>query len=450
MMPKRLLYGLAALAIIPVLMAWTSVSLFLGRSKPVAAIVSILAIVGVAVVCALQDNLVVYDIPAVATATILLLTLIPRKLLVVHVSLVVGFLSYAITHRRYSTLGPSSALDNLVLLSSIAIAWTFISAQSLWIRANSDALVQAERVLYKTAIQPIHHLLVVAGMGTVHVPYAGKDTSKKPLTVVLIHGYAAGNGFWALTLNHLAEHFNVYAVEWLGIGRSDRPSVAFKSYDEADAFFVESLERWRQELKLDSMVLCGHSMGGMFATHYSLKYPKHVQQLVLVSPCGLPEVESPVHWLFDLIWSLEITPMDLVRLAGPFGRRFVCFILTARLSRQPESNAIKMGHLPMDVMVQYVYNNWAQKKSGERAYAKRPLKHMLVPDKVKMPISFIYGEDGNDWMNSAHAAKIIPGLPQHTVLHKITSAGHQVFMDNPQEFNERMVESILAAAAVAN
>ncbi|CAK4279322.1 unnamed protein product [Aphanomyces euteiches] len=214
-MPKRLLYGLAALAIIPVLMAWTSMSLFLGRSKPVAAIVSILAIVGVAVVCVLQDNLVGYDIPAVATATILLLTLIPRKLLVVHVSLVVGFLSYAVTRRRvgyilieilWLTL---AAVDNLVLLSSIAIVWTFISAQSLWIRANSDALVQAEGVLYKTAIQPIHHLLVVAGMGTVHVPYAGKDTSKKPLTVVLIHGYAAGNGFWALTLNHLAEHFNV-------------------------------------------------------------------------------------------------------------------------------------------------------------------------------------------------------------------------------------------------
>ncbi|CAK4094245.1 unnamed protein product [Aphanomyces euteiches] len=432
MMPKRLLYGLAALAIIPVLMAWTSMSLFLGRSKPVAAIVSILAIVGVAVVCVLQDNLVGYDIPAVATATILLLTLIPRKLLVVHVSLVVGFLSYAITRRRYSTLGPSSALDNLVLLSSIAIVWTFISAQSLWIRANSDALVQAEGVLYKTAIQPIHHLLVVAGMGTVHVPYAGKDTSKKPLTVVLIHGYAAGNGFWALTLNHLAEHFNV----WLGIGRSDRPSVAFKSYDEADAFFVESLERWRQELKLDSMVLCGHSMGGMFATHYSLKYPKHVQQLVLVSPCGLPEVESPVHWLFDLIWSLEITPMDLVRLAGPFGRRFVRFILSSTVA----STRVKCdqnGPPPHGC-------------DGPRAYAKRPLKHMLVPDEVKMPISFIYGEDGNDWMNSAHAAKIIPGLPQHTVLHKIPSAGHQVFMDNPQEFNDRMVESILAAAAVAN
>ncbi|CAK4817114.1 unnamed protein product [Aphanomyces euteiches] len=406
MMPKRLLYGLAALAIIPVLMAWTSMSLFLGRSKPVAAIVSILAIVGVAVVCVLQDNLVGYDIPAVATATILLLTLIPRKLLVVHVSLVVGFLSYAVTRRRYSTLGPSSALDNLVLLSSIAIVWTFISAQSLWIRANSDALVQAEGVLYKTAIQPIHHLLVVAGMGTVHVPYAGKDTSKKPLTVVLIHGYAAGNGFWAL-------------------------------YDEADAFFVESLERWRQELKLDSMVLCGHSMGGMFATHYSLKYPKHVQQLVLVSPCGLPEVESPVHWLFDLIWSLEITPMvDLVRLAGPFGRRFVRFILSSTVA----STRVKCdqnGPPPHGC-------------DGPRAYAKRPLKHMLVPDEVKMPISFIYGEDGNDWMNSAHAAKIIPGLPQHTVLHKIPSAGHQVFMDNPQEFNDRMVESILAAAAVAN
>lgn len=39
---------------------------------------------------------------------------------------------------------------------------------------------------------------------------------------VLVHGYAAGNGFWMFVLKELSAHFRVVCVEMYGCGRSDR------------------------------------------------------------------------------------------------------------------------------------------------------------------------------------------------------------------------------------
>ncbi|ETV95922.1 hypothetical protein, variant 1 [Aphanomyces invadans] len=455
---KRSLYAFAALLLLPFITVWSCMSWLLGQSGRFAGLVSLLAVVTLAGICIFHENIMIYDLPAAfAVALVLLLTTLPKSFLF-HGTLVVAFVSYAITRHRLSFASSSTpTLDALIVCSCVGVAWTFACAQSLWIPANEADLHQSEAAVYKATLKTApYHMKVVAGLGTVHVPYTGvRDLSSPPLNVVLVHGFAGGNALWAASLAPLAQHFHVFAVEWLGVGRSHRPRTSFKSYEEADAFFVQSLELWRSAMQLDSIVLCGHSMGGMFATHYALLYPQRIQQLVLISPCGLPDVEHDPHWLIDWLWKLQLTPMDLVRNAGPFGPRLMRFILTARLSRQPESNAIKRGVLDMELMVKYNYHNWAGKRSGEvamythllpRAYAKRPLKHMLVPSRLQMPISFIYGEDGNDWMNSSHAAKVIPGLTQHTVLHKVPSAGHQVFMDNPEGFNEALISSIHAAA----
>lgn len=53
---------------------------------------------------------------------------------------------------------------------------------------------------------------------------------------------------------------------------------------ETEAFFVESLEKWREKNEIDSMTLLGHSLGGYLSTCYSLKYPERVEKLILVSP----------------------------------------------------------------------------------------------------------------------------------------------------------------------
>lgn len=57
---------------------------------------------------------------------------------------------------------------------------------------------------------------------------------------------------------------------------------------EAESFFVESLEQWRQRMGLEKMTLVGHSLGAYLSVVYALRYPSRVSKLVLLSPAGVP------------------------------------------------------------------------------------------------------------------------------------------------------------------
>ena len=88
----------------------------------------------------------------------------------------------------------------------------------------------------------------------------------------------------------------MYAIDWLGMGRSARvPFVVNAKRDdipgrvrESEAFFIDSLEEWREKMKLEKMTLVGHSLGAYMSVAYALKYPTRVSRLVLLSPAGVP------------------------------------------------------------------------------------------------------------------------------------------------------------------
>jgi cardiolipin-specific phospholipase len=117
---------------------------------------------------------------------------------------------------------------------------------------------------------------------------------------VLLHGYGAGLGFFFLNFPALARWAgmrgtSVYAVDWLGMGRSARVPFRIRAKRddipgrvyEAESFFVESLEEWREHAGLDKMTLVGHSLGAYFSAVYALRYPQRVHKLVLLSPAGV-------------------------------------------------------------------------------------------------------------------------------------------------------------------
>lgn len=91
-------------------------------------------------------------------------------------------------------------------------------------------------------------------------------------------------------------HTSVYALDWLGMGRSARPSFSVKAsrkdvaarVGEAESFFVDSLEDWRTKMGLDKMTLIGHSLGAYLSVVYALKHPQRVDKLILLSPAGVP------------------------------------------------------------------------------------------------------------------------------------------------------------------
>lgn len=92
----------------------------------------------------------------------------------------------------------------------------------------------------------------------------------------------------------------MYALDWLGMGRSARVPFSIKAkkddiparVHEAESFFIDSLEQWRAKVGLEKMTLIGHSLGAYFSVAYALKYPTRVGKLVLLSPAGVPRAPN--------------------------------------------------------------------------------------------------------------------------------------------------------------
>jgi cardiolipin-specific phospholipase len=202
--------------------------------------------------------------------------------------------------------------------------------------------------------------------------------------VVVAHGMGAGLATFYRNFDDLAMMNGgrrVLAFDWLGMGRSSRPRYPKRNAvfpqdvtaNEADSveWFVGSMELWRQAMAVEQMDLVAHSMGGYFCTVYALRHPERVRRLVLVSPCGLPCMPesgssadsiaaphsaslastSPVahpgmreHWaqVCMALWRWNITPQDILRIAGPLIRNMTQRCVETRYAQVRRHNPDKM------------------------------------------------------------------------------------------------------------
>ena len=94
----------------------------------------------------------------------------------------------------------------------------------------------------------------------------------------LIHGIGAARDAWRFMIPKLSEHFTVISYDLRGHGISPKSSYEFDLND-----LVLDLEHLRERLGFEKAIFVGHSLGGMIAPAYALKYPDHVEALGLLS-----------------------------------------------------------------------------------------------------------------------------------------------------------------------
>ena len=384
------------------------------------------------------------------------------------------------------------------------------------------------------------------------VDRSGEETDQN---LVILHGYGAGLGFFYKNFEGLSrvKGWKIYALDLLGMGRSSRPPFRIHSKSreasitEAENWFIDALEEWRVKKNIDRFTLLGHSLGGYMAVAYALKYPGHLNKLVLASPVGIPEDPYAVNaempdpsastlanefsqdqdettkssnltiaqtvkhgdnnnflnarpkaqqseaqsdktpppaprkplpkWLIYL-WDANISPFSLVRWSGPLGPRFVSGWTSRRFSHLAPDEA--------QALHDYAYSLFRQRGSGEYAlayilapgaFARSPLirrvdgigRQIITPNGTTtssvqtaerrrengFPVILMYGE--NDWMDIAggYAAEQKmkeakdKALQQASAEEKknengsakvmiIKNAGHHVYLDGWEEFNEVM------------
>lgn len=111
----------------------------------------------------------------------------------------------------------------------------------------------------------------------------------KGTPVLLLHGLYAGasSNEWRHTVDALAEHHQVFALDLLGFGRSDRPNLRY-SPALYQAFLADVVER----LDRGPMAVVASALSAAYMVALAARDPRHVAALALIEPEGMGAVRG--------------------------------------------------------------------------------------------------------------------------------------------------------------
>ena len=127
-----------------------------------------------------------------------------------------------------------------------------------------------------------HHAIhYVHATGSAVVDNGPEPEASTEPALLLVHGFGASTDHWRKNIAELRQNFDVWAIDLLGFGRSDKPDLSY------------SADLWRQQLhdfithKIGRpVVLIGNSLGGYASLCMAAQHPHLVSGLVLINSAG--------------------------------------------------------------------------------------------------------------------------------------------------------------------
>jgi len=124
--------------------------------------------------------------------------------------------------------------------------------------------------------------------------------------VVLLHGLGSRKEDWVPVLEPMAQKYRLLVPDQIGFGRSDKPLL-----DYSVQTYVDFLNEFLRQLKVEKVSLVGESLGGWIAALYVAEigggaHLIPVEKLVLVDAAGLKQ-DTPIP---------DLNPSSLVAMRG--------------------------------------------------------------------------------------------------------------------------------------
>lgn len=115
------------------------------------------------------------------------------------------------------------------------------------------------------------------------------QAGKSQATLVFSCSLGTTQTMWANQVASLREHFNIVTYDMRGHGRSDVPLGSY-SIDRLGTDVIELLDH----LKLESVVFCGLSIGGMIGQWLAARVPERLEKLILANTSAY--IGPPSNW----------------------------------------------------------------------------------------------------------------------------------------------------------
>ncbi len=251
-----------------------------------------------------------------------------------------------------------------------------------------------------------------------HVPGNGE-------TVVLIHGFGSSTYTWEGVLPYMArEGLNLYAVDMMGFGWSDKPKGA--AYDPAS--LMEGVNAWMDKMGISRATVVGNSLGGEVSLLLAGRHPDKVARLVLIDPRVY----------------LKTRPF-IVRLAAMPGAGFLSRLVFGKGMVRDNIEAVFYNDsLITEDRVQSYYDRLrsegalAATTAIARSTGKQPTAEVEgLPPKITAPTLVVWGAD-DAWIPVEHAYRLKKEIP-NARLFIIEQCGHV-----PQEEKPQVTAKVLA------
>lgn len=273
--------------------------------------------------------------------------------------------------------------------------------------------------------------------------------------VLVVHG-GPGAPFLepAVGLSALGDHYRFHYYDQRGCGDSTRPIDRFDSknmYENMQTLDqtlgigaqLADMERIRQILGEDKLILVGHSWGGFLASMYAAEFPDHVEALILVSPAnvlimpqpeaesdlfasvraGLPEEEQAAYddlmkRYMDFKTLFDKSEQELVALNEEFGAYFI------RIIGGVEEMPVQGKSGGWMVWAQYI--SMGQRHDYSKALAD-----------VNVPVLVVHAAD--DIQSETVSGLYAEAFPNAKMV-VIEDASHSVFTQQPEAFSSVVAE----------
>ena len=246
---------------------------------------------------------------------------------------------------------------------------------------------------------------------SVYASDAGRELDYKKETIIFLHGSGLSHIVWSLVEQFFSnQNYNVLSIDIPGHGNSEGPCL--KTIEE----IADWLEKVFIKLKLEKVILVGHSQGCLEMLEYSNKYKNRLKKLVFLGG----SYKMPVNQ--DLIDLAENGDTDAVKLMMKWGyegsKKFIGGNPIKRIIQSPRDISEILG---VDLVACNNYSN------GSNALKT-----------INCPTMFVFG--ALDKMVNIEVGKKFANLVDNSTTHIIDGCGHMIMIEKAFEMREKVLE----------
>lgn len=247
------------------------------------------------------------------------------------------------------------------------------------------------------------------------------EGEKGAQAVIFIHGFPFNRSMWNMQLKALKDTCRVIAYDIRGHGNSEPGNERFSI-----ELFVKDLLALMDALKIKKAVLCGLSMGGYIALNAIENYPERFAALILCDTTCIadtPEVKEK-----------RMSAIESIRKKG--------------VEKYAEES-IKNYFAPESFTTMYNEIDAIREmivKTSEQTLSKTLLALSVRKEtcsklsEIKVPVLIMVGKE--DKITPPAAAQFMHEKIKGSSLHILEHAGHLSNIENPGEFNSRLMTFI--------